>query len=154
MSFAVPAKLPGLTDREAIADAIYRAALAFDHADKDLLRSALTEDVVAEMPGFSTKGIPELKAAVFDRVSKLDTTHFLSNVRVSIESATTAKVTCSALAQHVRPGKGFEPGPNKITTGGFYLGDAVKVGDLWKLKSWKAKILWVDGDRAVMAGSS
>ena len=139
MSFAVPINLAGaLTAREAIADTLYRAVLAFDHADEGLLLSAVTEDVLVEMAGSSIKGVPELKAAVFDRVSKLDTTHFLSNERVSIESATTAKVTCSALAQHVRPGKGFEPGPNKYASGGLYLCDVVKV----------------DGDRTVMAGDS
>jgi len=153
MALALPAKLAGaLTEREAIADALYRAVLAFDHADEALLLSAVTEDISAEMPGLSSKGVPELKAAVFDRVSKLDTTHFLSNIRVTIESGTTAKVTCSAMAQHVRPGKGFEPGPNKFTSGGLYLCDVVKVGDLWKIKSWKANIVWVDGDPTVMAG--
>lgn len=153
MSLALPAKLSGaMTDREAAADALYRAVLAFDHADEELLLSALTEDVAAEMPGSSAKGIPEFKAAVFDRVSKLDTTHFLSNVRVSLESSTTAKVSASAMAQHVRPGKGFEPGPNKFTSGGLYLCELIKVGDLWKIKDWKANIVWIDGDPSVMAG--
>lgn len=153
MSFLLPAKLSGaITEREAIADALYRAVLAFDYADESLLLTALTEDVAAEMPGSSAKGIPEFKAAVFDRVSKLDTTHFISNIRVSIESATTAKASASALAQHVRPGKGFEPGPNKFTSGGLYLCELVKVGELWKIKDWKANIVWVDGDPSVMAG--
>jgi hypothetical protein len=153
MALALPAKLAGaLTEREAIADALYRAVLAFDYADEALLLSAITEDISFEMPGSSAKGIPEIKAAVFDRVSKLDTTHFISNIRVSIESAIAAKVTCSAMAQHVRPGKGFEPGPNKFTSGGMYLCDVVKVGDLWKIKSWKAHFLWVDGDPTVMTG--
>ncbi|RDW58822.1 hypothetical protein BP6252_13298 [Coleophoma cylindrospora] len=153
MAFALPANLTGaLTDREAIADALYRAVLAFDYADEALLLSALTEDVAVEMVGSSAKGIPEFKAAVFDRVSKLDTTHFLANMRVSVESPTTAKASCSAWAQHVRPGKGFEPGPNKFTSGGLYLCEVVKVGELWKIKSWKANFLWVDGDSSVMAG--
>jgi len=154
MSFALPAQLPGpaLTDREAVADALYRAVLAFDHADEALLRSAVTEDIVMEMVGMSARGIPEIKAAVFDRVSKLDTTHFITNVRVALDGASTATVTCSAIAQHVRPGKGFEPGPNKFTSGGLYLCDAVKVGEVWKLKTWKAKIVWVDGEPSVMQG--
>jgi hypothetical protein len=152
MSLALPAQLNGaLTDREAIADALYRGVLAFDHADEDLLRSAVTEDVAGEIAGASSQGIAELKTTVFDRVAKLDTTHFLSNMRISIESATTAKVTCSALAQHVRPGKGFEPGPNKFLAGALYLCDVVKVGDLWKIKTWNAKIIWADGDPSVMA---
>ena len=153
MAFALPAQLVGgLTEREAIADALYRAVLAFDYTDEALLLSAVTEDMSAEIPGQSSHGVGEFKAAVFDRVSKLDTTHFLSNIRIAIESSNTAKVTCSAMAQHVRPGKGFEPGPNKYTTGALYLCDMVKVGDLWKIKNWKANIVWVDGDPTVMIG--
>ncbi|KAI0509424.1 hypothetical protein F5B22DRAFT_329078 [Xylaria bambusicola] len=153
MVFALPASLAGgLTDREAIADALYRAVLAFDHADEALLLSAITPDISAQMPGSSAKGVVEFKAAVFDRVSKLDTTHFLSNVRVSIQSSATAQASCSALAQHVRPGKGFEPGPNKFTSGGMYLCDLVKVGELWKINNWSANITWVEGDPSVMAG--
>lgn len=153
MAFPLPAQLVGgLTEREAIADALYRAVLAFDHADEALLLSAVTEDISAEMPGASSHGVAEFKAAVFDRVSELDTTHFLSNIRVTMESSSTAKVTCSAMAQHVRPGKGFESGPNKFTSGALYLCDVFKVGDLWKIKSWKANIIWVDGDPTVMTG--
>ncbi|KAI1742628.1 hypothetical protein F4680DRAFT_411255 [Xylaria scruposa] len=154
---ALPAALPGLTDREAIADALHRVVLAFDHGDEALLLSAVTNDVTAEVSGSPpASGIAALKAAVFDRVAfSLDTTHFLSNIRVSVESgASTAQVSCSALAQHVRKGKGFEPGPHKFTSGGMYLCDVVKeeASGLWKIKTWKAKIVWVDGDPAVMTG--
>ncbi|RWA03547.1 hypothetical protein EKO27_g11557 [Xylaria grammica] len=153
MALALPAILSGgLTDREAIADGLYRAVLAFDHADEELLLSAITPDISAEMPGSSAKGVAEFRAAVFDRVSKLDTTHFLSNIRVNTQSATTAQATCSALAQHVRPGKGLEPGASKFTSGGVYLCDMVKVGELWKISNWRANIVWVDGDPTVMAG--
>ncbi|KAI1120364.1 hypothetical protein F5Y10DRAFT_258586 [Nemania abortiva] len=154
---ALPAALPGLTDRESIADALYRAVLAFDHGDDALLRSAVTDDVVAEMPGSPpASSIAALKAAVFDRVAfGLDTTHFISNVRVSMDSgASTAQVSCSALAQHIRKGKGFESGPHRFMSGGMYLCDVVKqdASGLWKIKTWKANIVWVDGDPAVMTG--
>lgn len=153
LSLLLPSKLSGaITEREAVADALYRAVLAFDRDDESLLLTALTDDVAAEMPGSSAKGILEFKAAAFDRISKLDTTHFLSNFRVSIDSASTAKASASAMAQRVRRGKGFEPGPNKITSGGLYLCELVKVGELWKIKDWKANIVWVDGDPSVMAG--
>jgi len=152
MATPLPAHLTGLTDREAIADPLYRAVLAFDQSSESLLHSAVTEDLSAEMAGLSSQGIPDFKKKVYNRVSKLDTTHFLSNMRVNIESVTTAKATCSAMAQHVRPGKGFEPGPNKFTSGGLYACYLVMVGDLWKIKSWKANIVWVDGDRSVMSG--
>ncbi|KAI1357758.1 hypothetical protein F5Y08DRAFT_323473 [Xylaria arbuscula] len=151
MALALPAYLAGLSDREAIADALYRVVLAFDHADEELLRSAITDDISAEVPGSSSKGVAELKAVVFDRVSKLDTTHFLSNVRVNIQSASMAQASCSVMAQHVRPGKGFEA-DSKFTGGGMYLCEMVKIGDLWKISNWKANIIWVEGDPSVMDG--
>jgi hypothetical protein len=151
---ALPISLAGgLTDREAIADALYRAVLAIDHADEALLRSAMTEDASTEIPGVvAANGIEELKATVYDRVSKLDTTHFLSNIRVNIESATTAKVSCSAMAQHVRTGQGMNPASIKFTSGALYQCDVVKVDELWKIKYWKAQMVWFDGDRSVMSG--
>lgn len=154
MSLALPVKLAGppLTEREAISDALYRAVLAFDHADEALLRSAATEDIVVDMAGHSLTGIPAFKEALFDRVSKLDTTHFLSNIRISIESATTAKATCSALAQHVRLGQRSDPSAPKLTSGGMYFCDLIKVGDLWMIESWKADFTWLDGDASVMSG--
>lgn len=122
MFLGLPAQLQGQhTEAEAVADALYRAVLAFDLDDEALLRSAVTGEISMRMPGIiNVNGIQELKEKVFDRVSKLDTTHFLSNMRVNISSAATARATCSATARHVRPGKGFESGPNKYMSGGLY----------------------------------
>ncbi|VUC34037.1 unnamed protein product [Clonostachys rosea] len=151
VSYVLPAKLSGvLSDREQIADTLYRLVLAFDHADSDLLQSALTDDVVVEIVGFpNSKGISGLKESIYNRVSKLETTHSLSNIRVSIENVTTARASCTSVAQHVRPGKGFEQGPHKLLGGGFYICDLIKEGDLWKIKDWKAKPIWYDGEPAI-----
>ncbi|KAF5582646.1 hypothetical protein FPCIR_9397 [Fusarium pseudocircinatum] len=152
MDLALPAHLTGnLTEREAISDALYRAVLAFDHADEALLLSAITEDIVTEMPGSTVHGIAEFKTAVFDRVSKLDTSHFLSDARVNIASSSTATAACSALAQHARPGQGTGSSAAKFSSGAFYTCDMVKIGSLWKMKTWKANIIWLDGDPTVFA---
>ncbi|KAI1418828.1 hypothetical protein F5Y12DRAFT_436588 [Xylaria sp. FL1777] len=153
--FALPTALPGLTEREAIADVMYRAVLSFDHGDEELLRSAVTDDVIFDLVGSTPKnGFAALKAAVFDHMAhKVDTTHHVSNVRVSLESgASTAQVSCTSFAQHVRKGKGLEEGPHKYWGGGMYLCDVVKeeVSGLWKIKHWKLKIVWVEGNPDVM----
>lgn len=147
----LPAKLAGITEREAVADAVYRGVLAFDHADEDLLRSAITEDAITEFPGvLSAQGILAIKEKVFDRVSKLDTTHFLSNFRVNMESDRMAQVSCSAMAQHCPQGQGRDAGGAKYTSGGLYLCDVIKDGDLWKVKRWQAQMIWLAGDASVM----
>lgn len=159
MAFVLPAALPGLTDREAIADAMYRAVQAFDTGDEAILRSALTDDV--EMSFFAGgqtlmqgKGIAELKHIVFDRVgSRIDTVHYLTNVRVLLHpGADEAQATCNAIDQHCRQGKGAEAGPHRYTCGLVFGFDLVRVGDLWKAKRWNAKVIWSDGDAEVMKG--
>lgn len=149
----LPINLTGITEREAIVDAVYRAVLAFDHNDEELLRSAITEDASLDFEGvLSCKGIDELKANVYDRVAKLDTLHLLSNVRVHQESSTTAKVSCSAMAQHCRRGQGVDASGGKYTSGALYLCNVVKVGNLWKVNKWDAQVIWLQGDASVMTG--
>lgn len=152
MSFILPAQLSGaITDREAITDALNRAVLSVDLPDEALLHSAVTDDLYAEMPKVTSKGIEEFKATTWGHISRMVTTHLVSNVRVDITDSQNAKLTASVIAQHVAAGKEFEMG-NKFLAGGVYLCDVVKVEGLWKLSSWKVKIIWTEGDRAVMNG--
>ncbi|KAI0476296.1 hypothetical protein GGR56DRAFT_463544 [Xylariaceae sp. FL0804] len=152
MSFGLPAQLPGsLTDREAIADALYRAVLSFDLQDESLLRSAVTEDISAETPAGPAEGIDQVRAMVFDHVSKLRTTHFVTNVRVAVEGPAAARATATVQAQHCPAGDGpAGPESPKFTSGAFYLTELVKVGELWKIKDWKSNFIWFDGDQSVM----
>ena len=82
----------------------------------------------------------------------------MSNVRVNVHDEGDqgkAKLTCSALAQHIRPGKEFQVShEDKYTTGGLYFCDLVKVDvdGLWKIKDWEARILWTEGNRKVITG--
>ncbi|KAI0869077.1 hypothetical protein GGS24DRAFT_512560 [Hypoxylon argillaceum] len=152
MAFILPATLAGnLTDREAITDALYRAVLAFDHNDEALLLSAITPDLEAKMPGAYTEGIDEFKAAAFNRVAKHNSTHFLSSIRIDIQSNTTAQATCTVVSQHVCPDEDYDPTANKFSSGGMYRCDLVKVDNLWKIRKWVANYLWVDGDPTVTA---
>ena len=144
-----------------ISDPIYRTALAFDTQDETLLESALTKDVKFSLIplGISLDGLEEIKVKSFRPVSKLITMHFLLNVRVNVhdegDDQGKAKLTCSALAQHIRPGKEFQVShEDKYTTGGLYFCDLVKVDvdGLWKIKDWEARILWTEGNRKVITG--
>ena len=137
------------TDQQGIIDAFHRCVLAFDYEDAALLQSSVTQDVEIHFFGQVVKGIDALKTSVFDRVSKLITTHFLSNFRVDVASG---KASCSAMAVHVRPGKGFGVAANdKYTSGGFYFCDVVKDDNgLWKICRWSFRIVWTEGDRSVM----
>lgn len=153
----LPAKLAGppLSDRDAVADACFRAFASIDQCDQELLLSSVVPDVHTDIAGKVCNGSDELITKVWNNVSKyLDTVHYLTNMRVSIDTPTTARVTFTAMAVHCTLGKGYEPGPNKFTTGAIYNCDAVKVDDLWRLKTMKSSHVWGDGDPSIMAAES
>ncbi|PWY81395.1 hypothetical protein BO83DRAFT_434748 [Aspergillus eucalypticola CBS 122712] len=158
MSF-FPTTLPALPLREAIVDPVYRAVLSFDGNDLPLFESAFFEDAAFDLNGNVMEGRAAIKSGSWDNVSKLDTTHFLSNVRINLpsEDSTTATVTASALAQHFRTGQGNQPDTTRLTSGSLYSIDVAKdpadVNGLWRIKLWRMKLVWTEGDWGVMTGN-
>lgn len=68
----------------------------------------LTQDAVVDINGTLLKGLPTIRGGMFETVSKLNTTHFITNVRVNHKTGeSTATLTAHALAQHFRTGQGF-----------------------------------------------
>ena len=153
---ALPASLPSLGVREAITDAIYRCVLGLDTDDKALFDSAFTPDASFDLNGKVMSGLDAIHTGCYDPISRLDTTHFISNVRVNVreDGDSTASMTASALAQHYRHKQGTEPGATRFLTGGLYFLELVKDGQdgLWKIKHWKLQPVWTEGDRGVMTG--
>ncbi|KAI2633120.1 hypothetical protein GGS26DRAFT_555370 [Hypomontagnella submonticulosa] len=151
----LPAKLAGppLSDREAITDVCYAAFASLDHADEQLFMSVITPDIHTDVAGTICNGVDELKAKVFERIGKkLDTIHYLTNIRVSVDTPTTARVTFAGQAVHCRIGKGSEPGPNRYTTGANYRCVVVKSDGVWKMKEMESYYIWAEGDPSVMEG--
>lgn len=150
----LPALLAGppLSDRDAIADAAYRAFLSIDQSSEELLKSSVTPDVHTDIAYKVCNGYEELRDKVWTNVSaRLDTIHHLSNVRVSVDSEDTGRVTFCAMAVHCVLEKGYEADSPKYTTGAIYTCDAVKTDDgLWKLKTMRSNHIWATGDDSVM----
>ncbi|OJJ49710.1 hypothetical protein ASPZODRAFT_128220 [Penicilliopsis zonata CBS 506.65] len=149
----LPTSLPSLTVREAILDAVYRLVNAFDTANPDLFESAMTKDAVFDLNGQIMDGLDAIRTQCFDPVSKLDTTHFITNARVNIPDGESAKasVTATALAQHFPAQKGLEAGAPNLLAGSLYFIDLVKdeTDGLWKAKYWRLKSTWAQGDWGV-----
>ncbi|KAK0612424.1 hypothetical protein B0T17DRAFT_475183, partial [Bombardia bombarda] len=147
-----PASHP-LTPRESIADAIYRIVNGLDSNDLDLFVSGWTEDAVFDINGIESKGLLALKENLFGSISKLDTTHFVTNMRISIsEGGETADLTANALSQHFRRGEGMKGGKGWLA-GVLYRVEVVKVagvGEEWKVRDLKVVTLWAEGDVTVM----
>ncbi|KAI7284335.1 hypothetical protein KC345_g2330 [Hortaea werneckii] len=146
----------GLSDREAIADCIYRAMSAFDLADRALLDSSFFDDAVFQVVGDTMVGRQAIYEQSFDFVSKLDTTHHPSGIRIEFSSdggRQAAQVCCSFIAYHWRPGEGMKEGASRFTVGGYYFVDVEKdtTDGLWKARRFEVKALWTEGDAGVMS---
>ncbi|KAB8266187.1 hypothetical protein BDV32DRAFT_143911 [Aspergillus pseudonomiae] len=150
-----PSSLPSLTTREAIADTLYRCVGGFDTADAALFDSAFTKDATFDLNGRVLEGLESIHKDCYDNISKLDTIHYMSNVRVNVkEGEEKGSLTASALAQHYRPGEGIQAGTKYFLAGSLYEMDVVRdEGDgLWKITHWKLKIVWAEGDWGVVLG--
>ncbi|TKA28237.1 hypothetical protein B0A50_04209 [Salinomyces thailandicus] len=149
---ALPVTLPGLSDREAITDCIYRAINAFDLGDVEMLDSSLFPDATFGVASHLMHGMEQIRSQSFDFVSRLDTTHHPGNVRVlCVPGESKAKVHCSFLAYHWRKGDGMKEGTSRYTTGGYYHVDVERDGALWKARKFLVDVVWTDGDAGVMA---
>lgn len=153
--------LSSLTDREAIADALYRAAIACDKHDAPLFDSAFVgEDVTMEVHDSPTpkilQGLSFIRTMVLNRVGPMDTTHNIGMVRVNHVSGTdTASLTATSTNVHAAPGTGRDPNGKKYVVGGEYTADLVKDGKdgegLWRIKKIVLNVIWTEGDASLMA---
>ncbi|GAV56425.1 hypothetical protein ZYGR_0BQ00130 [Zygosaccharomyces rouxii] len=150
MSF--PINLPFLSDREAIEDVIYRCMLSVDAADEKLFDSSLLPNATIEFNGSEVSGIQNIRRALFEKISKLDCTHHVSNIRIN-SSGNTASVTASVLAQHYREGEGNISNTQSLLSGGLNFFEVAKddIDDLWRVKSWKVKTIWSEGDPTIVS---
>lgn len=150
-----PINLTTLPPREAIVDALYRAIIGLDTNNYALFESAWIDrqDVVFEMDGNAMNGLDVIEENIFKNIGPLDTTHFLTNIRIEAkDGADSATVTTYALAQHYKAGEGKVPDTKRLLSGSMYSVDVVKDKgtDLWKIKTWNMKIVWTEGDMSIV----
>lgn len=152
---------PGLTPREAAADALYRLVHALDFNNEDLLRSAFTQDAVFDISGLSPAsgrdyppqiGPDAMVAGVLAHVGPMATSHNISNVRVKLNDAMDqAEVMCYVIAQHFRPGEGLDMSKRDcMLYGNSYWADVIKgEGGLWRMRRFEIQVMWAEGDMGV-----
>lgn len=152
-----PLSLPTLSQTEAVADALYRACRGFDTNDRTIFHSAWAgQDVSFTMDGKEYKGLDAIVSDVLDLVGPLATTHFVSNIRVSVEpGSSTASLNAYGMNQHCAPGKGLDPSAPKFMSGSTYDLALIKSKEdgLWKIKTWDMTIVWLQGDASVMGSA-
>jgi SnoaL-like domain len=151
---AYPLSLSGLSTREQISDAIFRACLGLDSNNKALWESAWASDpeISMDIGGNVLTGLENMNKNCFDNIGPMDTEHLITSVRIDVqEGASVSHVTANALNQHFRKGQGNDANAEHLLTGSIYDIHVVKVNSgEWKLKTWAAKIIWRQGTSAVM----
>ncbi|KAH9892380.1 hypothetical protein F4778DRAFT_784741 [Xylariomycetidae sp. FL2044] len=147
---------PPLSPREAIADTMYRCFAGLDTPDPALWESAFTPDAVCIVDDRAVEGLGNINAQIYEPTARLDTTHFMTNMRIHIhENGTEATLSASALAQHYRPGTGRQLDAPRLLAGGPYIIQLIRDdagGGLWKIKRFQMGPRWTEGDLTVMTG--
>lgn len=142
-------------DKLAVVEALYRFAAGIDFRDQTLLASSLAENAISDFRPAAAKagfeypvieGRETIVAALSTSLSKLDTTHSVSNPRVKVDGD---KAFLEALveAQHV---------PRDDTSRHYlmknsYKVDLVRQGSDWVIQRTVVDNIWRDGDQEVLS---
>jgi len=150
------AHVSSATDQLAVIDALYRFAAGIDLNDRDLLASSFAEDAVSDFRAAAAKagfdypvleGRDTIVNALSTSLSSLDTTHSVSNPRVSID-ADTARLDALVEAQHVPRN---DPSMHYLMKNRYDV-QLIRQGDAWVIKHVAIDNVWRAGDPAVLAG--
>ncbi|PIF71323.1 nuclear transport factor 2 family protein [Flavobacterium sp. 2] len=143
-------------DKLAVVETLYRFAAGLDLRNKDLLLSAFAADAVSDFrpagkkAGFEypvLEGRDTIVEALMGSLSQIDTTHSLSNPRVSIDGD---KATLDALveAQHV-PANDHS---RHYLMKNRYDVQLARQGDIWVIQHVVIDNVWRTGDPTVLTG--
>ena len=144
----------GLTDREAVCDALIAYAQSLDECSEALFRASTTKDMVLDLTPFNAWGHDYkvmdsqdiVNAAILESVGKMPTSHHLSNFRVWL-NGDCATYQCYVLAHHHGVVEQPRESPNNFyNVGGRYEGEVVKQGGKWLVKSVKITPWWIIGN--------
>jgi hypothetical protein len=142
-------------DRLAIVDALYRFAAGIDLRDKSLLSSSLAEGAVLDFgpagakAGFEypvLEGRDFIVAALTASLATLDTTHSVSNPRVTIDGDR-ARLDALVEAQHVPR----DDHTRQYLMKNRYDVELARAGDVWVITRNTVDNVWRSGDPAVLS---
>lgn len=152
---SLPISLSSLSKREANTDALYRCIVGLDSADIALFDSAFSEDASLDLNGNVMVGMDSIHSGCYEVISKLDTMHFITNVRVETKDGeSNASMTASSLAKNYHLTQGMQPDAATLMTGAFCSGDLVydNKNSLWRFTRYKIKMIWSEGYWGVLTG--
>lgn len=145
-----------IADQLAVADALYRFAAGIDMRDPALLASSLAEDAISDFRPAAAKagfdypvieGRDNIVSALSKSLSQIDTTHSVSNPRVTVDG-NTAFLDALVEAQHVPK---TDPTRHYLMKNRYAV-DLVRNGDGWLITRNTVDNVWRTGDPTVLTG--
>ena len=142
-------KLQLISDQLAAADTLYRFAAG-------LLASAFADDAISDFRPAAAKagfdypvltGRDTIVAALSNSLTAFDTTHSVSNPRVSVDGDK-AHLDALVEAQHVPRA---DPSRHYLMKNRYDI-DLVRQGDMWVIQRVTIDNVWRSGDPSVLAG--
>ncbi|MBD9388932.1 nuclear transport factor 2 family protein [Agrobacterium sp. AGB01] len=143
-------------DRLAVVEAVYRFAAGIDLRDNNLLASSLAENAISDFrpaaakAGFDypvNEGRDVIVSALTTSLSSLDTTHSVSNPRVTIDGDT-ARMDVLVEAQHLPRS---DPSRHYLMKNRYDV-ELKRNGDIWVITRNTVDNIWRSGDIGVLAG--
>ncbi|WP_159953374.1 nuclear transport factor 2 family protein [Rhizobium sp. 18065] len=143
-------------DKLAVVEALYRFAAGIDLRDTTLLASSLAEDAVSDFRPAAAKvgfeypvieGRDVIVSAPSTSLSSLDTTHSVTNARVTIDGDT-ARMDALVEAQHVPKN---DPTRHYLMKNRYDV-ELVRSGEVWLIQRNTVDNVWWSGDIAVLSG--
>lgn len=143
-------------DRLAVVEALYRFAAGIDLRNSELLASSLAENAVSDFrpaaakAGFAypvIEGREVIVSALTTSLAALDTTHSVSNPRVTIDGDT-ARMDVLVEAQHVPRS---DPSRHYLMKNRYDV-ELVTNGEVWLITRNTVDNVWRSGDIGVLAG--
>ena len=142
-------------DRAAIVDALYRFAAGMDQRDRTLLESALSAEASLDLSGAARrlgfelpviKGRQAIAEALMSEVSRVDTTHSVTNPRITAYDGRCAQLSALVEAQNLPRGDHSR----HLLLKNIYTVDLTNQGVHWTIENLVIENLWLNGDPEVL----
>jgi hypothetical protein len=136
-------------DHLAIVDALYRFGAGQDLCDRTLLESAFAEDAVLDFTQPAKRlgaGIPVFKTRAGIADATLDTTHTVTNPRITDYDGRHASLTALVEARHLPRADHSR----HLTLKNIYRVELSRAVDAWIMDHVRVDNVWIEGDPKVL----
>lgn len=142
-----------LSDKQEIAETLYRYATALDTRDRELLRDVFLEDASFEIGAGvgDFQGVDAIADVVIEFLGGLEASQHILTNPVIVLDGDRASSTCYLHAQHYMPDQ--RTGGNTLEIGGTYHDQLVRTPDGWRIERRRLDVTWTEGNHGIQVES-